>query len=57
MPFMSCLHTAFLPEQQFWDAFTSVEAPQMLPGGLQLCPLSQRGGSGFAGVPASQVTP
>src|SRR5574338_1546548 len=28
--------------QQFWDAFTSVDAPQMLPGGLQAPPLSQR---------------
>jgi hypothetical protein len=27
--------------QQFCDAFTSVEAPQMLPGGLQPPPLSQ----------------
>lgn len=27
--------------QQFCDAFTSVEAPQMLPGGLQDPPLSQ----------------
>jgi hypothetical protein len=39
------LHTGF-PEpfpswQQFCDAFTSVEAPQMLPGGLQAVPLLQ----------------
>ncbi len=28
--------------QQFCEAFTSVVAPQMLPGGLQEPPLSQR---------------
>jgi hypothetical protein len=42
MPFESDLHTSFLPSQQFWDAFTSVLAPQMLPGGLHAPPLSQR---------------
>ena len=41
MPFESALHTTFLPSQQFWDAF-SPSAPQMLPGGLQAWPLSQR---------------
>jgi hypothetical protein len=41
MLFVSGLQTAFLPSQQFWEAFTSVEAPQMLPGGLQEPPLSQ----------------
>lgn len=45
MPFPSGLQTGFpLPPpswQQFWEAFTSVEAPQMLPGGLQEPPLSQ----------------
>src|SRR5574342_829265 len=42
MPAVSGLHTSFLPSQQFCEAFTSVEAPQMLPGGLQEPPLSQR---------------
>src|SRR5512138_371830 len=42
MPFESALQTSFLPLQQFCDAFTSVLAPQMLPGGLQEPPLSQR---------------
>jgi hypothetical protein len=37
MPFMSGLHTAFLPSQQFWEAMS----PQMLPGGLHAPPLSQ----------------
>jgi hypothetical protein len=40
MPFESALQTAFLPSQQFWEAF-SPSAPQMLPGGLQAMPLSQ----------------
>jgi hypothetical protein len=40
-PFWSGLQTAFRPSQQFCEAFTSVEAPQMLPGGLQAPPLSQ----------------
>jgi hypothetical protein len=39
------LQTAFLPSQQFWEAF-SPSAPQMLPGGLQAVPLSQRLSSG-----------
>lgn len=42
MPFASALQTSFLPSQQFWEAFTSVLAPQMLPGGLQAPPLLQR---------------
>ena len=42
IPFTSALQTSFLPEQQFWDAFTSRDAPQMLPGGLQEPPPSQR---------------
>jgi hypothetical protein len=45
MPFPSGLQTGLpLPPpswQQFWEAFTSVVAPQMLPGGLQEPPLSQ----------------
>jgi hypothetical protein len=48
MPLESCLHTAFLPSQQFWEALTL--RPQMLPGGLQAVPLLQ---SCFT---ASQVT-
>jgi hypothetical protein len=36
----SGLHTAFLPSQQFWEAFVPF-CPQMLPGGLQEPPLSQ----------------
>jgi hypothetical protein len=40
-PFVSALHTAFFPSQQFCEAFTAPEAPQMLPGGLQEPPLSQ----------------
>jgi hypothetical protein len=32
--FESCLQTAFLPSQQFWDAFVAPLPPQMLPGGL-----------------------
>ncbi len=35
MWFESCLHTAFLPSQQFCDAFVAPLPPQMLPGGLQ----------------------
>jgi hypothetical protein len=42
MPFESGLHTAFCPSQQFCEAFTDVLAPQMLPGGLQAVPLSQK---------------
>ncbi len=42
MPFESGLHTAFFPSQQFWDAFTAPEPPQMLPGGLQAWPPVQR---------------
>jgi hypothetical protein len=45
MPFESGLQTGLplpLPsKQQFWEAFTSVDAPQMLPGGLQAPPPSQ----------------
>lgn len=41
IPFASGLQTSFFPLQQFCDAFTSVEAPQMFPGGLQPPPLSQ----------------
>lgn len=45
MPFESGLQTGLpLPVpswQQFCDAFTSVEAPQMFPGGLQAPPPSQ----------------
>lgn len=45
MPFESGLQTGLpLPPpswQQFCEAFTSVEAPQMLPGGLHAPPLSQ----------------
>ena len=66
MPFASGLQTAFFPSQQFWDAFTAPEPPQMLPGGLHEVPLVQRkssfvdvsyaGGAGF--FPAvSQKTP
>ena len=40
MLFESSLQTAFLPSQQFWEAFAPV-APQMFPGGLQDVPLSQ----------------
>jgi hypothetical protein len=40
-PFMSALQTAFLPLQQFCEAFTVPLAPQMLPGGLQLVPFEQ----------------
>lgn len=40
-PFESGLQTSFFPSQQFCDAFTSVEAPQMFPGGLHAPPLSQ----------------
>jgi hypothetical protein len=40
MLFESSLQTAFLPSQQFCEAFTPV-APQMFPGGLQDVPLSQ----------------
>jgi hypothetical protein len=66
MPFESGLQTAFLPSQQFWDAFTAPEPPQMLPGGLQAVPPVQRKSSfelvslfGAAGrLPAvSQNTP
>ncbi len=42
MPFESALQTSFFPLQQFWDAFTSVLAPQMLPGGLHAPPFGQR---------------
>jgi hypothetical protein len=42
MKFESCLQTAFFPSQQFWDAFTAPEPPQMFPGGLQEVPLLQR---------------
>jgi hypothetical protein len=41
IPAESALQTSFFPSQQFWDAFTSVEAPQMFPGGLHAPPLSQ----------------
>jgi hypothetical protein len=41
MPLESGLQTSFFPSQQFCDAFTSVEAPQMFPGGLHAPPLSQ----------------
>jgi hypothetical protein len=47
MPFESSLQAGLpLPcqldgMQQFCEAFTSVEAPQMLPGGLHAPPLSQ----------------
>ena len=41
MPLESALHTAFLPSQQFCEALKPLTAPQMLPGGLQLVPLSQ----------------
>jgi hypothetical protein len=51
MPFESALQTAFLPSQQFWEAF-SPSAPQMLPGGLQATPLSQRLSSGLQTTPA-----
>ena len=44
MPLVSGLHTAFLPLQQFCDAFTTPLPPQMLPGGLQLCPFEHVGG-------------
>ena len=36
------MQTAFLPSQQFCDAFTAPEPPQMLPGGLHDVPLVQR---------------
>jgi hypothetical protein len=42
MPFESGLQTAFLPSQQFCDAFTAPSPPQMLPGGLQAVPPLQR---------------
>jgi hypothetical protein len=42
MPFESGLQTAFLPSQQFCDAFTAPEPPQMLPDGLHDVPLVQR---------------
>jgi hypothetical protein len=42
MPFESGLQTAFFPSQQFCDAFTAPEPPQMLPGGLQETPFVQR---------------
>src|SRR5687768_1469169 len=50
MPALSSLQTSFLPSQQFCDALMlpppgSTGAPQMLPTGLQACPLSQRPGS------------
>jgi hypothetical protein len=35
MLFESCLQTAFLPLQQFCEAFVAPLPPQMLPGGLQ----------------------
>lgn len=45
IPFESGLQTGLpLPVpswQQFCEAFTSVDAPQMLPGGLHAPPLSQ----------------
>lgn len=44
MPAESGLHTAFLPSQQFCDAFTAPLPPQMLPGGLQAWPPEQVGG-------------
>jgi hypothetical protein len=50
IPFASGLQTAFLPSQQFWEALSPF-APQMLPGGLQATPLSQR----LSSVP--QTTP
>ena len=54
MPLLSSLQTAFLPSQQFCEAFTEppsrrTGAPQMFPDGLQLVPLLQR--------PVSQLTP
>lgn len=66
MPFESGLQTAFWPAQQFCDAFTAPEPPQMLPGGLQAWPPLQRKSSfdepsfeGGAGVlpSVSQKTP
>ena len=50
MPALSRLQTSFWPSQQACDAFTlnvppsgsGKGAPQMLPTGLQACPLSQR---------------
>lgn len=47
MPDESSLQTAFFPSQQSWDAGMcppsgSTGAPQVAPGGLQACPLSQR---------------
>jgi hypothetical protein len=35
------LQTAFLPSQQFCEAGTAPEPPQMLPGGLQDWPFEQ----------------
>jgi hypothetical protein len=35
------LQTAFFPLQQFWEAGTAPEPPQMLPGGLQAWPPEQ----------------
>jgi hypothetical protein len=42
IPFESGLQTAFLPSQQFCEALTAPEPPQMLPGGLHACPPVQR---------------
>jgi len=41
IPLLSLLQTAFLPSQQFCEAFTVPLPPQMLPGGLQDWPLLQ----------------
>jgi hypothetical protein len=41
MWFASCLQTAFLPSQQFCDAFVAPLPPQMLPGGLHDWPFVQ----------------
>jgi hypothetical protein len=41
MPFASCLQTSFFPLQQFCDAGTAPDPPQMLPGGLHDWPLEQ----------------
>lgn len=60
------MQTAFLPSQQFCDAFTAPEPPQMFPGGLQAWPPVQRESSfvdesfrgGFGSRPVvSQKTP
>lgn len=66
MPLPSGLQTAFLPSQQFCEAFTAPLPPQMLPGGLQAVPPVQRksslelgslsGGAGCLPV-RSQKTP